>query len=207
MDGVLVDGEPLHFQAVNALLGEEGKSMSFEAYRPYMGTKSGWSEMMRDLALTRPSEYYRSRYNELILDQYHECSLPTPGSVALVRSLAAASVPIAVCSSSVSPWVDACLSKIGILDAFDAIITGSDVEHGKPAPDIYLLAAERLGIEPSLCLAIEDAPAGIESAQNAGMTVWAVLTEYTRDLDLRNPDRILESLAEIAMEELLGVAA
>ena len=207
MDGVLVDGEPLHFQAVNALLGEEGKSMSFEKYRPYMGTKSGWSEMMRDLALTRPTDYYKTRYNELILDQYRACSLPTPGSVALVRSLAEAGVPIAVCSSSVSPWVDACLSKIGIIDAFDAIVTGTDVEHGKPAPDIYLLAAERLGIDPGLCLAIEDAPAGIQSAQNAGMTVWAVLTEYTRDLDLRNPDRVLESLSEIAMEELLGMAA
>jgi beta-phosphoglucomutase-like phosphatase (HAD superfamily) len=116
-------------------------------------------------------------------------------------------VPIAVCSSSILPWVDACLEKIGILDAFDAIVTGTDVEHGKPAPDIYLLAAERLGVEPGQCLAIEDAPAGIESAQNAGMTVWAVLTEYTRDLELPNPDRVLESLEGIAIEELIGVAA
>ncbi len=207
MDGVLVDGEPLHFQAVNALLGEEGKSMSFETYRPYMGTKSGWSEMMRDLALQKDPAHYQARYNELILDQYNTCSLPTSGSVPLVRSLEAAGVPIAVCSSSILPWVDACLSKMGILDAFDAIITGTDVEHGKPAPDIYLLAAERLGIEPVACLAIEDAPAGIQSAAKSGMTVWAVRTEYTRGLELPNADRILESLEDIAIEELIGVAA
>lgn len=207
MDGVLVDGEPLHFRAVNALLGEEGKSMSFEKYRPYMGTKAGWSEMMRDLALAREPGYYKARYNELILDEYRTCSVPTPGSVGMVRSLVTAGVPIAVCSSSILPWVDACLSRIGILDAFDAIVTGTDVEHGKPAPDIYLLAAERLGVDPAACLAIEDAPAGIESAQNAGMTVWAVRTEYTRGLDLPNPDRVLESLEDISIEDLLGVAA
>ncbi|MGH2610659.1 MAG: hypothetical protein ACRDHF_16375, partial [Tepidiformaceae bacterium] len=62
-------------------------------------------------------------------------------------------------------------------------------------------------LEPSACLAIEDAPAGIQSARKSGMTVWAVRTEYTRDLELPNADRILESLEDIAIEELIGAAA
>ncbi|MEX1103384.1 MAG: HAD family phosphatase [Dehalococcoidia bacterium] len=207
MDGVLVDGEPMHFAAVNEVLAEEGLSMSFEDYRPHMGTKYGWQEMVADLGLKHPKDHYSALFRTMMTERYRDCSLPLPGAVPLVRSLEAAGVPIAVCSSSIVPWVDACLSKIGILDAFDAIITGTDVEHGKPAPDIYLLAAERLGIDPAACLAIEDAPAGIQSARKSGMTVWAVRTEYTRDLELPNADRILESLEDIAIEELIGVAA
>lgn len=207
MDGVLVDGEPLHFQAVNQLLGEEGKALSLDEYLPYMGTKAGWREMIQPLGLTRPVEYYNERYDAIVLAQYREGSVPLPGAVPLVRALEAAGVPIGVCSSSRTSWVEACLERIGLLDAFDAIVTGNEIEHGKPAPDIYLLTAERLGIDPAECLAIEDAPAGIRSAQSAGMTVWAVWTEYTRGLDLPDPDRTLESLEEIGIEDVLGVAA
>ena len=64
MDGVLVDGEPLHFEAVNRLLAEEGKSISLEAYKPYMGTKSGWSEMIAAMSLSKPASYYSDRYRD-----------------------------------------------------------------------------------------------------------------------------------------------
>jgi len=207
MDGVLVDGEPLHFRAVNALLGEEGRSISLEAYKPYMGTKSGWSDMIRDLGLTRPKEHYSGRYSEMILDAYREQSEPLPGAVQLVTGLRGAGMPVAVCSSSIRPWVEACLARLGLGDSFDSIVTGSDVSEGKPDPDIYLLAARQLGQEPAACLAIEDAPAGIQSAHNAGMTCWAVRTEYTRGLALPNPERDLDSLLEVRLEELMGVPA
>ena len=206
MDGVLVDGEPLHFDAVNLLLGEEGKSISLERYKPYMGTKSGWSDMIRDLGLGRTRSYYSERYNGLILDQYRRRSVPTPGAVALVQGLRRAGVPVAVASSSVRPWVEACLGRMALLDAFDVLVSGSDVERGKPDPAIYLTAAARLGVDPRGCLAIEDAPAGIESARRAGMVCWAVRTDYTRDLVLPGPEREVQSLAEISMADILGVA-
>ncbi len=207
MDGVLVDGEPLHFQAVNELLGEEGRSISLEAYKPYMGTKTGWRDMLTDNRLSKPDAYYNERYNSLILDQYERASVPTPGSVELVRALERAGMPLAVASSSRKPWVEACLKRLGILDAFSVRVTGGEVEAGKPAPDIYLLAAERLGVAPEACLAIEDAPAGIQSAKNAGMTVWAVRTDYTRDLPLPDPHREFESLADVPLADVVGVAA
>lgn len=207
MDGVLVDGEPLHFEAVNQLMAEEGRSVTLEQYRPYMGTKAGWTEMVRDFGLSKTREYYSPRYHELILRQYRERSEALPGAVPLVRSLRRAGVPVAVASSSVLPWVEACLERIGLAGAFDAIISGTDVREGKPHPAIYLLAAERLGVVPSACLAMEDAPAGIASAKNAGMTCWAVLTEYTRGLDLGRPDRVLEALTNVALSDLVGVAA
>jgi len=207
MDGVLVDGEPLHFEAVNVLLGEEGKSISLDAYKPYMGTKTGWIDMMRDYALAQPAAYYSGRYREIILEQYRRKAEALPGAAGLVRGLRAAGMPIAVCSSSILPWVEACLERIGLAGMFDVVVTGSDIEHGKPAPDIYLLTARRLGVDPRNCLAIEDAPAGIISARAAGMTCWAVRTEYTRGLPLPDPHRELESLIEIDLAELVGVAA
>jgi len=207
MDGVLVDGEPLHFEAVNLLLGEEGKSISLERYKPYMGTKSGWSDMMRDLGLSRDRSYYSERYNALILGQYRERSEPTPGAVVLVNGLRRAGIPVAVASSSVRPWVEACLGRMGLLNAFDVLVSGSDVENGKPDPAIYLATARRLGVDPRECLAIEDAPAGIESARRAGMDCWAVRTEYTRGLVLPGPQREVESLTEISLADILGVAA
>jgi HAD superfamily hydrolase (TIGR01509 family) len=207
MDGVLVDGEPLHFRAVNELLGEEGRSITLDEYKPYMGTKSGWQELIRDFALAHPYEYYHSRYPGIILERYREQSEPLPGAVSLVRSLRAAGARLAVASSSIQPWVEACLSRIGLFDAFEVIVTGSDVTEGKPSPEIYLLTAERLGLPPETCVAIEDAPAGIAAAKAAGMACWAVRTEYTRGLDLGRPDREFDTLEAVSIEDILGVAA
>jgi HAD superfamily hydrolase (TIGR01509 family) len=178
-----------------------------DAYKPYMGTKTGWADMIADYRLPNPAEHYSGRYREIIIRQYREKSAPLPGAVELVTALRRAGIPIAVCSSSIRPWVDACLEKIGLAGQFNVIVTGGDIDKGKPAPDIYLLTAERLGIKPARCLAIEDAPAGILSAKAAGMTCWAVRTEYTRDLELPAPHRELQSLLEVDISELAGVTA
>ncbi len=207
MDGVLVDGEPLHFEAINRLMGEEGKAITLQQYKPYMGTKAGWAEMMRDFGLSRPREYYSPIYRDMMIEQYRQKSLALPGAIAAVQAIRRAGLPLAVASSSVLPWVEACLERIGLAGAFDQVITGSDVTEGKPDPEIYLLAARRLGLSPRVCLAIEDAPAGILSAKAAGMTCWAVRTEYTRDIDLPGPDRVFESLLEFNVDEMVKVAA
>lgn len=207
MDGVLVDGEPLHFRAVNRLLATDGKSISLERYKPYMGTKTGWSDMLRDYDLPEPEGYYSARYRDMMVDAYNREAEALPGARAAVLATREAGLRVAVASSSIAPWVDACLARIGLSEAFDAIVTGSDVSKGKPDPEIYLLAAERLSIPPRSCLAIEDAPAGIESARSAGMGCWAVRTEYTKGLPLPNPDRELGSLLEFDVSEVAGVAA
>jgi HAD superfamily hydrolase (TIGR01509 family) len=207
MDGVLVDGEPLHFETVNELLGREGKSISLEVYKPYMGTKTGWQDMITDFKLQHPREYYSPIYRELVLARYRERAVAMPGALSLVTALRMSRQPLGLASSSIRPWVEACLAKIGLGNAFDVLVTGTEIEHGKPDPEIYLLAAERLGVDPKQCLAFEDAPAGIESAKSAGMTVWAVRTDYTRGLVLPNPDREFESLADVDITDIVGVAA
>ena len=207
MDGVLVDGEPLHFATVNELLGREGKSISLEQYKPYMGTKTGWADMIEDFQLSQPREHYSTIYRALVIARYQRDAVALPGALSVVTALRMSGQRVALASSSILPWVEACLQKIGLANAFETLITGSEVEHGKPDPEIYLLAAERLGVDPAACLAFEDAPAGIESAKRAGMTVWAVRTEYTRGLALPGPHREFESLADVDITDIVGVAA
>ncbi len=207
MDGVLVDGEPLHFETVNELLGREGKSITLEQYKPYMGTKTGWSDMIADFGLSQPREYYSPIYRDLILERYRQRSEPLPGALSVVTALRLSGQRLGLASSSIRPWVEACLERIGLPNAFEVLVTGSEVENGKPDPEIYLKAAERMGVSPRDCLAFEDAPAGIESAKAAGMTVWAVRTEYTRGLALPGPHREFESLAEVDITDIVGVAA
>lgn len=207
MDGVLVDGEPLHFRAVNRLLAEEGRSLSLDEYKPFMGTKAGWRQMVETLGLSLSPDEYRDRYNAIILEEYRTNAVLLPGALELVQQLREVDMPVALASSSAREWVQACLERVGLADAFDVVVTGSDVHRGKPDPEIFLLAAERLGVSPSGCLVLEDAPAGIEAARRAGMTVWAVLTPYTEGLDLGEPDRVLRSLRDVHLADIVGVAA
>lgn len=207
MDGVLVDGEPLHFAAVNELLAEEGRSLTLAEYLPYMGTKAGWTGFVRDFGLRHDSDHYARRYHELVMRQYEAHATPLPGAVELVQALRQHSVRLGLASSSAAPWVATCLAAIGLTDAFDAVVTGSDVLNGKPDPEIYLLAASRLGVAPRAVLAIEDAPAGVAAAAAAGMTCWAVRTAYTRSLDLPGAARVFESLREVDVTEIVRAAA
>ena len=87
MDGVLVDGEPLHFETVNELLGREGKSISLEQYKPYMGTKTGWADMIEDFQLSQPREHYSPIYRDLVLARYRERSEALPGALSVVTAL------------------------------------------------------------------------------------------------------------------------
>ncbi len=205
MDGVLVDGEPLHFRAVNELLAREGREITLEQYKPYMGTTAGWAEFIPAFGLTGELAEYRADYNELILRQYLEHAVPLPGAIAAVEGLRRARIPVGLASSSKRAWVEACLSRIGLGGAFQSLATGDEVKAGKPAPEIYELAAGRLGVNAGSCLAFEDAPAGILSAKAAGMTCWAVRTEYTRGLTLPDPDREFDSLVDIDLREIVGV--
>jgi HAD superfamily hydrolase (TIGR01509 family) len=101
--------------------------------------------------------------------------------VELIDALSAAGFKLAVGSSGPPENVRLTLEKLGRADRFDAMVTGADVTHGKPNPEVFLKAAERLGVPPAQCAVIEDAPQGIEAANAAGMTSIAILGTTTRD--------------------------
>jgi len=206
MDGVLVDGEPLHYRAFSRLLADEGRGYSLERHKASMGTKGDWPELVAEFGLSRPVAYYFPVYSEYVMAEYASCNGPLPGAKAVIDSLRSRDIPVGLASSSRRAWVETCLARLGLSGSFDDVVTGSDVTRGKPDPEIYLLAANRLGVDPARCLAIEDAPFGILSAHAAGMTCWAVRTEYTTGIELPSPDREMASLLDFDLSVFDEVA-
>ena len=186
MDGVLLDSEPLHYEAVRLILAEQGVEFPLEDYFRYLGTTltSTWDDLCERYPITMPFEQFEARYNADVLAQYQAGAPLIEGARELVGELRDAGVPIAVASSSHREWVEAALTGAGLREYFDQTTAGDEVSMGKPSPEIYLKAAQKLGFDPASCVAIEDAPAGVESANAAGMKVVLVRSQLTNDLDL-----------------------
>ena len=186
MDGVLLDSEPLHYEAVRQILAEQGVEFPIEDYLRYLGTTltSTWDDLCERYPITMPFEQFEARYNADVLVQYQAGAPLISGARELVAQLRDEGIPIAVASSSHREWVEAALTGAGLRQYFQQTTAGDEVSMGKPSPEIYLKAAHKLGVDPVDCIAIEDAPAGVESAKAAGMSVVLVRSELTNDLDL-----------------------
>ncbi|MGX9191046.1 HAD family hydrolase [Stenotrophomonas sp. Ker107b] len=123
-----------------------------------------------------------------------------PGILEVLQLLHEHGVPRAVATSTRQPRASRKLAAAGLLPFFEVVVTSSDVSHPKPAPDIYLLAAQKLGKDPARCLALEDSPAGIRAAVGAGMTAIQVP-------DLVHPDEELRALGHRIVDSLLDARA
>ena len=206
MDGVLVDSEPLFLSAINRLLVQEGvEPVSVQENEEFLiGTTIGetWRQLKIRRPLPLPVEDYINRYDDIVRQVMQEELEPQPGVRELLAACNARSLPKAVASSSLHMWVDLKLNAIGLTGAFDAVLGGDDVTRGKPEPDIYIKAAESLGVPPAECIAIEDSPIGISAAVASGAYTIAVRTEYTRNLDVSQAHTILETLEEFDLSLL-----
>jgi HAD superfamily hydrolase (TIGR01509 family) len=140
---------------------------------------------------------------ERIIAIYRERLPLLPGAVEAVRSLAER-WPLAIASSSNRPVIDLVLELAGIADAFKATVSSEEVERGKPAPDVYLEAARRLGVDPGLCVAIEDSSNGIRSAHAAAMAVMAIPNhDFPPDQDaLALASAVLDSISELTPDQV-----
>lgn len=198
MDGVLLDSEPLHHAVMNGVLAPDGVVVSEDAYRAYIGTtdEDTWRDLVERHALPHPQQVYQAAYDAAIQEAYAAHSIANPGVTELLASLMARELPLAVASSSRTVWVESALQRMGVRAAFAEVVTGDMVRHGKPDPEIYLLAAERLGVAPAACLAVEDAPKGVAAAFAAGMRVVGLRTPYTAHLALPGAALVLDSLRE-----------
>jgi HAD superfamily hydrolase (TIGR01509 family) len=199
MDGVLIDSEPLHFVALSGVLAAAGHTYTRAENEQFIGTTSEamFSTLIAVYGLPGTVVDYESGYDAALLRILQQPHPPAPGVVALVERLRQLAVRVGVASSSRRLWVDATLQSLCLATTFEVVVAGDDVERGKPDPAIYLLAAQRLGVAPGRCLAIEDSPNGVQSARAAGMTVLGVRTEYTAHLQLEGVAGIVDSLAEL----------
>lgn len=196
MDGVLVDSEPLHLQAINRILEREGHHLSEEENLRFIGTtlEFTWTELASRFGLTRPLDYYFDAYDRVILELLQQPLTPAPGSGELIADLRERGLRLALASSSRRSWIEAALKSLRLDGSFEVVVSGDCVSRSKPDPEIFLLAAQRLEVEPRRCLAIEDSPAGVLAARRAGMAVLAVRTPFTAHLAMHDADWVVDSL-------------
>ena len=174
-DGVLIDSEGAWDDARRAIVTENGGQWKDGATRAMMGMSAPeWSRYMREeLGVALSPEDISDRVVARLLAGY-ERSLPLlPGAVEAVRRIAAR-WPVGLASSANREVIDAVLERSGLAGVFGATVSGEEVAHGKPAPDIYLEAARRLGVDPARSAAVEDSSNGLRSAAAAGMLVVAL---------------------------------
>jgi HAD superfamily hydrolase (TIGR01509 family) len=205
MDGVIADSEPTYTEAMNAVLAPLGKHVSPELQRRLMGhsVAATWDTLRRELSLAPDTgglvrEYDRELCRLLAL--IHDT---LPGVTELIEALKQRGAPVGLASSSWPGWIEALLGGTGLKHAFDAVVSAKEVAHGKPSPDVYLLAAEKLGVAPESCIAVEDTPTGLSAAKAAGMLAMQVRSASTAFPTLPEADVVIESLLEFDVR-LLG---
>ena len=203
LDGLLVDSEAVWDDVRMRFVEEKGGTWHEGAQRDMMGMSSvEWSRYVRDrLGVDLDPGEISREVADRVADTYREKLPLLPGAVEAVRSLAA-EWPLGLASSSNRHVIDLVLELAGIADAFRATVSSEEVDWGKPAPDVYLETAERLGREASACVAIEDSTNGVRSAHAAGMAVVAVPNkDFPPEPDaLDLADVKLESLTEVTPE-------
>ena len=205
MDGVLTDTEPAHFAATNAVLAELNREpLTWDQYAPYIGTAESafWRFLEEEIGLKENVSHFAQRYGEEVLRLLEQRVEALPGARDVVTSVRDIGLKSALASSSRREWVAATLKGAELEDLFEVVISGEMVANGKPAPDIFLLAAEKLGVPPQTCLVLEDSPRGIQAAKTAGMLAIGVRSEY--EMDLTPADEVIQDIAAFDVTHYLA---
>ncbi len=199
MDGLLLDTETLWHESEAELFARHGAEFTredqlrvigtnFEVTARYFAERLGWPFERRAELVEESTALMHGRVRVRVDAR--------PGAVELIEGLRALDgIRLGLASNSPRFLVDDALTTAGLADAFDTIVTSDDVEHAKPAPDIYLLACRRLGVDPADALALEDSTSGITAAKAAGLTCIAV--PMFAETDVSAADRIVASLEEL----------
>ncbi len=171
MDGTLVDSEPFAARAWGEWLGQHGHTLRDDVLGQMYGLRllEGAAVIRREYGLVLPVEEIAHAQDSLRIAALRGNLKPLPGADVVLAAGRAAGLRMALATSSLRHHADLTLAETALTGLFDVEVTGDEVEHGKPAPDIFLLAAERLRMAPSSCVVFEDSPAGVAAALAAGM--------------------------------------
>jgi HAD superfamily hydrolase (TIGR01509 family) len=202
MDGTLTDSEPAFHAAINEILARYGKHVPIENYGQFIGmeTPATWTRMIELHELPVELEQVIKDYEPVLMERLRQPRPALPGARELVLALRERGVPIALCTASYKRWVDAILPSAGLEGLFDVLSTCDMVTKTKPQPEPYLLAAEKLGLPPEECVAIEDSVNGLTSALGAGMHVVQLRATSTAAPPMPGVARIITSLREFPLE-------
>ncbi|MCF7908050.1 MAG: beta-phosphoglucomutase family hydrolase [Candidatus Omnitrophica bacterium] len=205
LDGVIVHTVSLHFKAWQKMFSEYGKEFSFEDYKQKVDgipRISGARAVLTDLsdqelmvAAARKQIYFLEFLERDGVEVYQS-------TIDLVKELKAQNIKVAVISSSKNCLF--ILKRVGVDSLFDVILTGNDVKKGKPEPDVFLLAAEKLNLTSDVCLVFEDAVLGIEAANRAKMKSIGI-DRYQKPERLSKADIVCSDLSELNFQKLEGL--
>jgi HAD superfamily hydrolase (TIGR01509 family) len=202
MDGVLVDSEPFIIKAIIRAFAEFGLKIVAEDFHPFTGT--GEKNCVRGIAENHnfliDIEKATTRTYDIYLELISGNLKPLPGAKEFITECKQLGKKISVATSADMRKAAGNFAQLKIPpETFDAIISGNNVKHTKPAPDIFLLAAEKMGIDPKDCLVIEDALSGIQAAKSAGCKCLAITSSFTPD-KLPGADFYAPDLANVPHE-------
>jgi HAD superfamily hydrolase (TIGR01509 family) len=204
-DGLLLDTEDAWTRAETELFRRRGMDFTFAHKRDLIGSSHSLAAGKIEVMLGRPGEgeALMDELQELVMAEAAKGVEPRPGAVELVDALLAAGMPIAVASNSQRAFLDLVLQRSGMASRFAVTVAGDEVPNPKPAPDIYLEACRRLGVDPAASVGLEDSPTGATAAKAAGLTVVGV--PYLADIEVPQADVIARSLADSAVLEAVGL--
>ena len=206
MDGVLADTASIHFESWVKLAEEIGLFFSKNFFEKTFGQQSTSivrelvGQEMDDFLITKWANLKEFYYREMIKGKLQ----PLPGVLRIIKELKFLGFKLAVGSSGPSKNVKLLLDTLKIKDFFDIVITAKEVQNGKPAPDVFLIAAKALNIAPENCIVIEDAPVGIQAANAAGMLCIALTTTHKME-ELSGARIIIKDLTEISINDIINL--
>lgn len=209
MDGTLVDSEPLYFRLNLAFLARHGVRVDAADFARYVGAsaRAMWAELKarHDLPQSIDELMARERRDFAAALADGPALPPLPGVADLLAALRARGLPLGIASSSPRANVELVLRRSDLAPFFKALTTGEDVARGKPAPDIFLLGAQRLGVAPAATLVIEDSRNGTLGARAAGMTVVGLRNPHSGEQDLAAADLVVDDFGPAARARILGL--
>jgi HAD superfamily hydrolase (TIGR01509 family) len=205
MDGLMVDTELQHSQTFEAILREYGveptKDQHGVVHTPGVKGLENWKNFKQKYGIDEDELVLLEKKKAKMLELHQKLGIEAlPGLIPLIKRLHKHGFKMAVGTSSVKDRALLVIEKLGIPHYLPVVVTGEDVTHGKPAPDIYLKAALQLEVEPANCLVFEDAEQGVLAAKAAGMKCIAVPNKYTHLGDFSKADLVLDSLEEATAE-------
>jgi HAD superfamily hydrolase (TIGR01509 family) len=206
-DGIVLDSETPEYESHRRIYARCGVTLTVDEWCGVIGTwieghDEQWFVRLCERSAQAPArdEYFAERRR--IFDEIVPAD-PMRGIPELLAALRHAAVPVAIASSAPARWVIGAVERLGIRPLFDAVVTGDEVARRKPAPDVYLEAARRLGADPVRSVAIEDSAPGITAARAAGMKAVAIPHWLTERHDLTDADLTVAHAGELTLERLV----
>lgn len=201
MDGVLADTSQFHYRAWEQIFKARGVNLSWEEFTHFFGMRDDKIiPMVIRGSYTKEEIIKISDEKEFLFRKFAKGYIkPFDGLIDLLNLLKADGFKMAVASSGTPENVGLITEECGLKEFFSALVYGNQVQHSKPHPDIFLLASKKLGVSPSGCIVVEDAPVGVEGAKKAGMKCIGVSSTHKRDF-LKSADIVIDNYNNLSAE-------